>query len=277
MPKINPIWEPGEKTVRGNKITAPKLFGLYPKEYQRTKLLLALREKPCSLAQLVDALPRTFHRKGFKSASDYIKDVIRKMNKPDQLPSVGYQIVERGGEYELVRTGSGRTETGDKRPREIIPTSTQPTITEEEYLEVLNELESLESPREIAARKEQSYHRQNLFGGRTNEKCSICGRVFPVELLVAAHIKRREKCSVAEKRDPNNIARMCKLGCDDLFERGYVAVRKGGYVVINRKSASTPDLDSCLREIEGRRCSSWGEKSSSYFEWQRKNVARLAE
>jgi hypothetical protein len=46
--------------------------------------------------------------------------------------------------------------------------------------------------------------------------------VFPVDLLVAAHIKRRSLCSETERRDLHNVAMLaCKFGCDALFEEGY--------------------------------------------------------
>ena len=52
-----------------------------------------------------------------------------------------------------------------------------------------------------------------------------------VELLVASHIKRRSECSRGEKKDyRNNVLAMCRCGCDELFELGYIVVDQQGLV-----------------------------------------------
>jgi len=91
---------------------------------------------------------------------------------------------------------------------------------------VLDELGRLDEERIGLVRKEQAILRQRLFGVRDFDTCFLCGEELPVELLVAAHIKPRAKCSDAERRDPANVVPMCLLGCDALFERGHVAVVK---------------------------------------------------
>ena len=77
------------------------------------------------------------------------------------------------------------------------------------------------------ARTEQAYWREMLFGGSLDGQCAICGRHLPVELLVAAHIKQRSKCSHNERLDPENVMPVCLLGCDVLFEKGYIRVEDG--------------------------------------------------
>jgi len=116
-------------------------------------------------------------------------------------------------------------------------------------------------------RVEQGFIRQQLFGGKRELQCVICGRSFPTELVRAAHIKRRADCSSAEKRDyQNNVVPMCTLGCDELFERGYVVVRDGS-VQKGRKVASTPAVEDYIAQIVDRLCLSYYRGSDLYFNW----------
>ena len=81
-------------------------------------------------------------------------------------------------------------------------------------------------------RAEQSKARKRLLSGSSEGTCKLCDRKMSAEFLVAAHIKRRTSCTDDEKRDLDNVMMLCcKFGCDELFERGYVAVDSGGPVV----------------------------------------------
>ncbi|MGB6120946.1 MAG: hypothetical protein WBG80_03475, partial [Bacteroidota bacterium] len=77
------------------------------------------------------------------------------------------------------------------------------------------------------ARTEQPKLRKFLLGGRENANCFLCGRNLSASLLVAAHIKPRRECSPEERRDLSDVALMCRLGCDSLFELGFITVRDG--------------------------------------------------
>jgi hypothetical protein len=80
----------------------------------------------------------------------------------------------------------------------------------------------------VKARLEQQKIRNLLFGASPVALCDLCGSEFPKELLVAAHIKRRSVCSGEEKRDhAHNILALCRFGCDELFERGFIVVKNG--------------------------------------------------
>ena len=58
--------------------------------------------------------------------------------------------------------------------------------------------------------------------------CCIYNKKYPVSFLVAAHIKKRAECTLDEKKDFLNIvAPMCKMGCDELYEKGYIGVVDG--------------------------------------------------
>lgn len=144
-----------------------------------------------------------------------------------------------------------------------------PDIPLEAFLKATTRLDgdSLDSERISLARTEQGFLRNALFGKNSHGRCCLCGEIYPVELLVAAHIKKRSQCSDKERRDWKNIvAPMCKLGCDELYERGFLSVRNGAVVVLKWPSKS-PALTSTLQSLEGKTCSHWNEGTIPYFRW----------
>jgi len=58
---------------------------------------------------------------------------------------------------------------------------------------------------------------------------------------------------------------MCKFGCDDLFEKGYISIINGK-VTINNKT-STKALRLYLKTLEGLNCTYWNSDTKKYFEW----------
>ena len=129
-------------------------------------------------------------------------------------------------------------------------------------------------PSLVNVRGEQSILRRRLLRGRRVAPCSICGDDLPEDLLVAAHIKPRAECSREEKLDLPNIAMlMCKMGCDDLYEHGYLTV-VDGMARTRRLAGDPPRLALSLANLEGRQCSAWNEGSREYFLWHEQNVHR---
>ncbi len=126
--------------------------------------------------------------------------------------------------------------------------------------------EDLDRRQETVRRAEQSLLRRVHLGGQDEGKCVLCGRVFPIGLLVAAHIKKRSLCSDAEKRDVRgNIMPACRLGCDELFERGYLRIEIGRV----RCSTTKPMSDAIrayLAPLEGTTIEGWN-LHAKYFEW----------
>ncbi|MES9831143.1 MAG: hypothetical protein ABW139_02780 [Candidatus Thiodiazotropha sp. DIVDIV] len=119
------------------------------------------------------------------------------------------------------------------------------------------------------ARKEQAFLRAFHQNGQLNSKCVLCGEEYPLEFLVAAHIKKRTECSDTEKLDFENVAAlMCKAGCDDLFEKGYVYV-SAGEVCKNTKRNTTPAMDSVIDRIVGNMVSNW-HGSKVYYKYHEK-------
>jgi hypothetical protein len=122
---------------------------------------------------------------------------------------------------------------------------------------------------ERRVRSEQGLLRRVILRDREHGTCVICGRKFPVDLLVAAHIKRRSQCSEEEKCDLRNLVPMCKLGCDDLFERGYVGLADGQLIMNKTKLESATDaVVYYLEGLTNRVCDHW-ERGKRYFEWHR--------
>lgn len=160
----------------------------------------------------------------------------------------------------------------------------QGQLSADDYEEIEGEIQSiaekLESlpgtdvKREVLGRLEQSLLRNALLGKRKMAKCGICQKEYPADLLVAAHIKRRADCSEDERRDlKNNLMLMCKFGCDDLFEKGYIGVENGKMAI-----CSDRNLMGSAREyaeaLSGKTCISWSKCTREYFAWHYQNKFR---
>lgn len=90
----------------------------------------------------------------------------------------------------------------------------------------------------VWGRIEQRGLRRRLLDGRTEAECGLCGRRLPAALLVAGHIKPRAHCTNRERWDYPNVAMLaCLLGCDALFEYGYIAVDDSGTIVEGRPTS----------------------------------------
>ena len=115
-------------------------------------------------------------------------------------------------------------------------------------------------------RKEQEFIRVLLLDRRSHANCTICSKSYPKNLLVAAHIKQRAKCTRSEKLDYLNVAAlMCKLGCDALFESGNIFV-EAGKVASASKRKTTPDTEMAISSLLGNSVSNW-HSSRLYYEW----------
>lgn len=116
-------------------------------------------------------------------------------------------------------------------------------------------------------RIEQSFLRFMLFRVSKYGACCICGENMPVQLLVCAHIKKRSKCTDEEKKDYRNIvAPMCRFGCDELYERGYISVKDGQVVRLANEYVPTK-VEAYLKDIVGNLVSEYDSESKKYFDW----------
>ena len=92
--------------------------------------------------------------------------------------------------------------------------------------------------------------------------------------MVAAHIKPRSKCSISERKNPNVVMPVCKVGCDDFFEKGYLIVDEHGILQIKRNLSSSSALASILDFYEGKQCTHFNESTAVFFAYKRDSVER---
>jgi hypothetical protein len=144
--------------------------------------------------------------------------------------------------------------------------------TEDDFAAAVAALDALDRTGHRARRVDQSYLRKALFQGST-APCDLCGRVFEVEFLVAAHIKRRADCDDQEKRDVAHVVMSaCRFGCDELYERGYVAVGADGQVILSRTiEASEHARVYAAQHLVGKLFGRPITDRDAYFAWHRDN------
>lgn len=128
-------------------------------------------------------------------------------------------------------------------------------------------------------RRERTLLRDSLgigqAAGDAVAQCELCGRDLPRRLLVAAHVKPRSECTEEERRDIEHVAmRACLLGCDALYEAGFLTVDATGRIVIARGEAGDTPLGTVLRGLAGHRAPAWTPQREPYFEWHRANKFR---
>jgi len=134
----------------------------------------------------------------------------------------------------------------------------------EEEIKKLNSYNQLDVEVKSRQRREQGFLRKQLVGNKYCAKCSICGNEFPIEFLWCAHIKKRESCSKEEKLDYKNIVTlMCKFGCDDLYEKGFIAVKDGKVTVL--KFTGIKYVDDYLKTVENNDCINFNENNKKYY------------
>ncbi|MFC4122018.1 hypothetical protein [Nonomuraea zeae] len=121
-----------------------------------------------------------------------------------------------------------------------------------------------------AARGEQERLKRHLLPGQTGV-CALCGRTLDRGLLVAAHIKKRMHCSDDERRDLANVAMLnCILGCDALYENGYISVGTGGEILTSGAAVTGPGVTEHVNMfLKGRTTSWWTQEREKYFAWHR--------
>lgn len=141
---------------------------------------------------------------------------------------------------------------------------------EANYQKRLSELSETDAlGRSSTTRKEQGLLRALTFGDAQTMQCSLCHREFPCNLMVTAHIKPRSKCSPSERKDPNVVMPVCKIGCDDFYEKGYLTVEANGQIETRAPDELFSDVGKVLSQYLGKQCLSHNEKTESYFRFKR--------
>lgn len=144
-----------------------------------------------------------------------------------------------------------------------------PPVSREDYIEAISidPSKTLDKESIVKSRTEQAFLRNYLFHGKKYVNCGLCGKEFPISFLVAAHIKKRANCSEEERRDHKNIIMpMCRFGCDELYEKGYITILNGE-IVRTKNLDATEIINGYIHELEGKSCSYWNNNTQKYFKW----------
>lgn len=143
-----------------------------------------------------------------------------------------------------------------------------PVMEKERYFKICKAPGTLDREHSVKGRLEQKFLREQLFGNKLFFTCSICGKILPLEIMIAGHIKPRSECTIKEKKDFVNIVfPVCLLGCDSLYERGFIGINESGIIEVTQRPRVTKSLKSVLNKLNDKRCLSWNEKNSMYFSW----------
>ncbi|MFI9388593.1 hypothetical protein [Kutzneria sp. NPDC052558] len=128
----------------------------------------------------------------------------------------------------------------------------------------------VDGKRLMAYRREQRRLKQLKFGEATEVTCDLCGRVLPRRFVRAAHIKRRADCAYPEQLKPENIMAACALGCDEVFEHGYIYVDDEGKIRPGPRCDVFPAVADFVKlTFADRACGAYGAKSKPFFEYHR--------
>jgi hypothetical protein len=126
-------------------------------------------------------------------------------------------------------------------------------------------------------RKERQRLRLAKFGKAKRLQCALCRRALPARVVHTAHIKRRRDCDFYERRDLANVMAACVLGCDVLFEYGYLYVSDAGTIGASAAAETDPGLKETITRLVGQGCAAFNEHSRPYFAWHREHVAQRAQ
>ncbi len=114
-------------------------------------------------------------------------------------------------------------------------------------------------------RREQARLRAFLIRGRREAPCDLCNAMLPVSLLVAAHIKPRASSDDQHRSRFAAIAMLaCVMGCDALYELGYLMVDAKGVIRPGRRS-ETDAVSVAVSRLGGAQCGAHNEQTAADF------------
>jgi len=184
--------------------------------------------------------------------------------------AIDFKALQEKLDYERNRTFFRYSESYSDEIFSLYPEIERGAISSNTGLEEVKkeiQLQATEGTANVSTRLEHKYIVEHLFQGKKTGHCCICHKEYPRHLLVAAHIKKRSACSLEEKLDIENIALpMCRLGCDPLFELGYLSAQDG--VVIKHPSQEVTDgIREYIASVIGKPVKGWSRKNRKYFAW----------
>ncbi|NVM95735.1 hypothetical protein [Arthrobacter wenxiniae] len=87
----------------------------------------------------------------------------------------------------------------------------------------------------------------------------------PARPLIAGCIKPRPNTSEEERRDHAASSMLtCALGCDALYEWGYIVVDAGGKIRAGQP-AETGRIEDAVNRLVGRNCTAFNEQTAACF------------
>lgn len=152
-------------------------------------------------------------------------------------------------------------------------TSTDADPTFDDYTAAIEH--DLDVATEATRRVEQRFLRRVLLRQQSEGTCGFCGRLLPADLLVAAHLQRRAELSRTEKLNFQAVAVLaCTLGCDSLYELGYLGVDEHGLMV----TADPPNsaVAAHLYTLNRRPCPGYNPARAPYLQQHRASRFRGA-
>lgn len=63
---------------------------------------------------------------------------------------------------------------------------------------------------------------------------------------------------------------VCKVGCDDFYEKGYIIIDQKGTIKLNENITYSSDLQLILNNIVGKFCTHFNSDTAQFFEYKRK-------
>jgi hypothetical protein len=81
------------------------------------------------------------------------------------------------------------------------------------------------------------------------------------------------ECDGKERLNPHNIMAACLMGCDELFEHGYVHVDDEGRIRLDGRAREHPGVLDVAHGLDGRPCAAFNDESERFFRYHRERFA----
>lgn len=141
-------------------------------------------------------------------------------------------------------------------------TNFKPEFQQEDIVNTSSDviLENYDDKATRKIRKEQNKLRAKYINKNDqNIDCAMCGESIFKKFVWMSHLKPRNDCAPHEMGDPNVVIPMCKFGCDDLYEHGYIYIDNG---VIKQnlskpKNLYTKKMSDYILKLVGNKVKYW--------------------
>lgn len=132
--------------------------------------------------------------------------------------------------------------------------------------EALQKLDKTDSKSYTTKKRKEQQLLREFHLGKKETTCSLCHNTYPNELVVAGHIWERNKIKDEEiRKDPDIVMPVCKLGCDELFEKGFIVVNDEGSIVPVSRYIDSEPLIQFVKQYTNKKCLHFNEKTKKFF------------